>query len=237
MSSTADPQVRGTVEASRLGRQCRTILAMLQVGPCAARELATVALKYTSRISDLRRAGYDVRVTERDRRTGWTLYELVGWRTLPRPPWARLACLILAAAAALAADLPPDRLEVYGLGLSKHWGASGYQEINPGLGLGVACPVSRRVDFVTLALGYQDSYGCTAGLAAVGFRGYLGERDGWHATAAAMGGLLDGSDHKGLIALPIIGAGWNGINVEATTVPGDPVVSAVWLRLSWEVRP
>lgn len=149
----------------------------------------------------------------------------------------RLALAMLAIASACAEDLPPDRLEGYALGLSKHWSASGYDEVNPGLGLGVACPVSRRWDFVTAVMGYQDSYGCTAGLAAVGFRGYLGERDGWHATAAAMAGVLDGSDHKGFIALPILGAGWNGINIETTTVPGDPIVSAVWIRLSWDVRP
>jgi hypothetical protein len=35
-----------------------------------------LSLKYTSRISDLRHAGYDVRVVERDYASGRTVYRL-----------------------------------------------------------------------------------------------------------------------------------------------------------------
>ena len=63
-------------ERPRLTGQNAEILARLRCGPATNRELARISLKYTSRISDLRKAGYDVRVISRDRRTGHTLYEL-----------------------------------------------------------------------------------------------------------------------------------------------------------------
>jgi hypothetical protein len=65
-------------EARRLGKQCASILARLQQGAASNFELASLSLKYTSRISDLRRAGYDVRVVERDYATGRTVYKLGG---------------------------------------------------------------------------------------------------------------------------------------------------------------
>lgn len=82
-----DPAVRHGPEAQRLNRQCRTVLAMLQVGPCSNRDLASVALKYTSRISDLRGAGYRIAVVERDTRTGLAMYALR--RPLRRRPARR----------------------------------------------------------------------------------------------------------------------------------------------------
>ena len=42
----------------RLSRQCEAILALLRQQSRTNRELADVALKYTSRLSDLRAAGY-----------------------------------------------------------------------------------------------------------------------------------------------------------------------------------
>lgn len=58
----------------RLSAQCRTILARLLRGPATNTELAGIALKYTSRISDLRKAGYTV--TNRRQSGGVTVYEL-----------------------------------------------------------------------------------------------------------------------------------------------------------------
>lgn len=63
-------------EAERLSRQCRAILDRLRTGPAANSELAKLALKYTSRISDLRAAGYDVRLVSHDRESGLCVYEL-----------------------------------------------------------------------------------------------------------------------------------------------------------------
>jgi hypothetical protein len=71
-----DPKVTPT-EAKRLSRQCQEILSRLQTGPATNVALAGIALKYTSRISDLRAAGHDVRVIERSHETGVTVYRLI----------------------------------------------------------------------------------------------------------------------------------------------------------------
>ena len=63
-------------EKTRLSTQCQSILARLQQGPASNSELARLALKYTSRISDLRDKGYRIDVTERDYETGVAVYAL-----------------------------------------------------------------------------------------------------------------------------------------------------------------
>ena len=63
-------------EKPRLSGQCRLILAKLREGAATNDELARIARKYTSRISDLRKAGYDVQCVEHDHKTGLTFYEL-----------------------------------------------------------------------------------------------------------------------------------------------------------------
>lgn len=64
-------------ERPRLTGQNAAILQRLQRGPATNKELAGIALKYTSRLSDLRAAGYNVVVVDRDRATGMTMYELI----------------------------------------------------------------------------------------------------------------------------------------------------------------
>ena len=71
-----DPNVTPT-EAPRLSRQCAAILARLNQGPASNAELATIALKYTGRISDLRQAGFRIEAYDRDRETGECWYRLV----------------------------------------------------------------------------------------------------------------------------------------------------------------
>jgi hypothetical protein len=63
-------------ERPRLGGQCRAILERLRRGRATNRELAGISLKYTGRISDLRKSGYEIVVVSRDRKTGLTWYEL-----------------------------------------------------------------------------------------------------------------------------------------------------------------
>jgi len=63
-------------ERPRLAGQNQAILERLQRGPATNKELAQLALKYSSRISDLRAAGYDVVVIDHDRKTGAVMYEL-----------------------------------------------------------------------------------------------------------------------------------------------------------------
>lgn len=66
-----------STEAPRLSKQCREILARLRAGRATNNELAQIALKYTGRVSDLRKAGHDIRVVRSDRATGLTVYALL----------------------------------------------------------------------------------------------------------------------------------------------------------------
>lgn len=66
------------VEAQRLSKQCRLILERLRAnGVATNRELSAMSLKYTSRVSDLRAAGYDIRVVSRNYETGLNTYALM----------------------------------------------------------------------------------------------------------------------------------------------------------------
>lgn len=69
-----DSHVTEPSELRRLSGQNLRILERLQRGPATNRELAAISLKYTSRVSDLRAAGYDVQA---DRKAGGlTVYRL-----------------------------------------------------------------------------------------------------------------------------------------------------------------
>jgi hypothetical protein len=72
-----DTHVQVPTEIKRLSGQNAAILNRLQAGPASNHELAALSLKYTSRVSDLRAAGYDVRVVERDYASGLTMYRLL----------------------------------------------------------------------------------------------------------------------------------------------------------------
>jgi hypothetical protein len=61
-------------EAPRLRPQHHEILARLREGPATNAELAGLSLKYTSRVSDLRAAGYGVRCERQA--GGVTVYRL-----------------------------------------------------------------------------------------------------------------------------------------------------------------
>lgn len=69
-------------DAPRLNSQCVQILDRLRKGPATNKELAAISLKYTGRISDLRKSGYMVECYQRDAATGLSWYRLV---TGPRP--------------------------------------------------------------------------------------------------------------------------------------------------------
>jgi len=68
-------------EVKRLSKQCAAILERLQAGDATNHELAQIALKYTSRISDLRAAGYQIEVASRDHDSGLVWYRLVKEKT------------------------------------------------------------------------------------------------------------------------------------------------------------
>jgi hypothetical protein len=64
------------VEAVRLSNQTERIVERLREGPATARQLLAIALNYRARISDARKAGYDVRLVKRDYESGKTQYAL-----------------------------------------------------------------------------------------------------------------------------------------------------------------
>lgn len=71
-----DSHVIEATETRRLAGQNGVILARLQRGPCTNVELAKLSLKYTSRISDLRKAGYTIDAKRMPK--GLTIYSLGG---------------------------------------------------------------------------------------------------------------------------------------------------------------
>lgn len=71
-----DPNV-APAEAPRLAKQCALVLARLNAGPATNDELAAISRKYTSRISDLREAGFDIQCYDRNYKTGVCWYRLV----------------------------------------------------------------------------------------------------------------------------------------------------------------
>lgn len=63
-------------EKRRLSGQCATILGRLQSGRASNIALSQISLKYTGRISELRKRGHDIRVILRDHATGLAWYAL-----------------------------------------------------------------------------------------------------------------------------------------------------------------
>jgi len=63
--ATPPPREPRVPEADRprLSGQCQRILELLRRGPCTNVELAEVSLKYSGRISDLRKRGYRIEPT------------------------------------------------------------------------------------------------------------------------------------------------------------------------------
>lgn len=64
-------------ERKRLSRQADLIVERLRQGIASNRELAAISLKYTSRISEARQAGYRIEVQSQDHRSGLVTYALV----------------------------------------------------------------------------------------------------------------------------------------------------------------
>ena len=60
-----DPQAAAAVveEKTRTGRQCERILTLLKIAPVSNRALSQVALKYTNRVSELRKRGHIITAT------------------------------------------------------------------------------------------------------------------------------------------------------------------------------
>lgn len=63
-------------EARRLEGQSQRIIERLRQGDATNDELAAIARKYTSRISDCRKAGFEITIISRDRASGVVVYRL-----------------------------------------------------------------------------------------------------------------------------------------------------------------
>ena len=64
-------------EKPRLQGECAEILELLQSkARVTNKEMAAISLKYTSRVSDLRKAGHVIKCVDRDHQTGECGYEL-----------------------------------------------------------------------------------------------------------------------------------------------------------------
>jgi hypothetical protein len=71
-------------ERRRLSDQCSLILGRLMRGRVTNKELSGIALKYTSRTSELKKRGHDIRIVHRNRATGLVVYALfVDGREVP----------------------------------------------------------------------------------------------------------------------------------------------------------
>ncbi len=82
MKSIALNSSVAAVDVVRLSGQCLAILRRLGEGPATNVELSKLSLKYTSRISEIKQAGHDVRAV-REKGGVWR-YSLI-------PPSAQLA--------------------------------------------------------------------------------------------------------------------------------------------------
>ncbi len=61
---------------ARISKQGRAILARLQAGEVTNVELARIAIRYSARIHELRKAGYRIELVKQDRESGVCVYRL-----------------------------------------------------------------------------------------------------------------------------------------------------------------
>lgn len=62
----------------RVSKQALQVLEQLRSGPKTNRQLLEVAIRYGSRLHDLRKAGYDIQIVSKDEASGLVTYKLVG---------------------------------------------------------------------------------------------------------------------------------------------------------------
>lgn len=67
------------VRSGQMDGQCREILDRLRKGPASSTDLAYYSLKYTARVSDLRRRGYTIKATRSGEVWWYTLEEQDKW--------------------------------------------------------------------------------------------------------------------------------------------------------------
>jgi len=60
----------------RLNRQQDAIIERLRKGPATNAELVQIAIRFTARIHELRKAGYDIEIVKKDHESGLVWYAL-----------------------------------------------------------------------------------------------------------------------------------------------------------------
>ena len=115
-------------------------------------------------------------------------------------------------------------LDAYLFGKSYHTNRQvNYNEINPGLALGIGWQALPSIDLIATTGVYKDSYYDIAKFAVLGFRFILiGKRNSLHVTLGASVAYIKGSTFNGLGVLPVISLGYNRIDLCFT---GDPTGS------------
>jgi hypothetical protein len=61
----------------RINGQAERILSRLREGPATNVELSAIALRYSARLGELKAAGFDWEITDRNRETGVNTYRLI----------------------------------------------------------------------------------------------------------------------------------------------------------------
>lgn len=83
-------------EAPRLSRQAVKILVRLSEGPATNVELAKIGIRYSARICELRKVGYEFEIIDRNFENGVNIYRLLGKFEMPSAapsggPWIETA--------------------------------------------------------------------------------------------------------------------------------------------------
>lgn len=114
-------------------------------------------------------------------------------------------------------------LETYVFGVSHHFNRCiHWNEINPGVAVGIADHMNDNFDFILTAGGYDDSYSEAARFLLAGIRGIAGERNAFHITLSISTGYFEGSDNQGTPIIPVLSVGYDWIDL---CVTGSPVGS------------
>lgn len=104
----------------------------------------------------------------------------------------------------------PVSVDLYAFGASYHSNRKvDYNELNPGLGIGLTWYKSSGMEPFVATGTYHDSYGEDALFAMGGFRRRFGNIQETHGSVGVAMGYFDGSGKKGIVGMPILSIGYN----------------------------
>jgi hypothetical protein len=100
---------------------------------------------------------------------------------------------------------------------------AGYNENNPGIGLGIAFTGDELFNVLIETGVYKDSYNKTGKFCMAGLQFVGGDREGFHVSPGLLMGYLEGSNIKGVGIMPIIAIGYDRFDL---CITGDPTGSS-----------